>query len=100
MPYIKQERRPLFEVAIQKVLDELGHVITSEGKDDYDENLAKGDLNYIIYSIIKRHIEVRGMKYHRLNDFVGGVMSCCQMELYRKLAAPYEDDCIKRNGDV
>jgi hypothetical protein len=93
MPYIKQEKREDYEQEIQKIVKKL---VNSD--DGY--NSAKGELNYIIYSIVLRYLDEKGMRYHRINDFVGGVLSCCQQELYRRLAAPYEDEAIKKNGDV
>ena len=48
MPYIEEERRPFFEEAIQSVVNQLG------GKDvNYNHDAAKGELNYVIYSVIK-----------------------------------------------
>ena len=29
-----------------------------------------------------------------------GVLECAKLELYRRVAAPYEDDKIDENGDV
>jgi hypothetical protein len=37
--------------------------------------------------------------YAEINEVVG-VLECCKLELYRRLAAPYEDTKIKENGDV
>jgi hypothetical protein len=64
------------------------------------DNDAKGHLNYIVYSIIKRYLLASGMKYFRAQDFIGGVLTCCQLECYRRLLSPYEDQAIERHGDV
>ena len=66
---------------------------------DRAEDLAKGDLNYVIASIIWRYLKKSGIRYHRLNDFIGGVLSECQAELRRRITAPYEDKAQKTNGD-
>ena len=29
-----------------------------------------------------------------------GVLECCKLEFYRRVAAPYEDIKIEENGDV
>jgi hypothetical protein len=101
MPYITAQRRERFEDSIKSIIDSLGHpdatVTTSQADKD---NAAKGDLNYVIFSIIKRYIEQNGMRYHRLQDFVNGTLGACQMEAYRRLVVPYEDEAIARNGDV
>jgi hypothetical protein len=91
MPYIKQEDRKKYDDNIASIVE----VLLST-----DEDSAKGELNYIIYSIIKKYIISKGERYFRYNDFVGGVLSCCQMELYRRLVEPYEDKAKDKNGDV
>jgi hypothetical protein len=102
MPYIERSRRDMFNTEIQSIVDRLGFVKQNETgyDDDYDENKAKGDLNYVIYSIVKKYIDQHGLRYHRINDFIGGVLTCCQLELYDKIARPFEDEAIQRNGDV
>lgn len=35
-----------------------------------------------------------------LMDAITGVVRCCQMELYRRVAVPYEEKKIVENGDV
>lgn len=90
MPYIKQVERPNLENEIQSIVDKLLAL---------DENDAKGTLNYTFYSILKRYVTARGLKYYRLNDLMG-VMECCKLEFYRKVIAFYENSCIEKNGDV
>ena len=97
MPYIKKERRLLFEDAINAVvlqLGDTGHILT------FDGDKAKGELNYVIFTIIKRYLDKNGMTYARAQDMIGGVLSCCQMELYRKLLAPYEQKAEETNGSI
>ena len=91
MPYIPQADRPQYEQAINDVVAKLAQ---------RDDNDAKGHLNYVIYSIIQRYLAARGLRYSRAQDFIGGVLTCCQMELYRRLLGPYEDQAREKNGDV
>lgn len=91
MPYIPPADRPQYEEAIDAVVAALLKL---------DDNDAKGHLNYVVYSIIKRYLDARGMRYFRAQDFIGGVLTCCQLELYRRLLGPYEDKAIEKNGDV
>src|SRR5688500_4563633 len=103
MPYIKKERRPLFDQAVDVIVENLGRTdgpVTGVWPPVIDENQAKGDLNYVISSIVKRYIDIHGIKYHRINDFSGGVLSCVQMELYRRIASDYENLAIQKNGDI
>lgn len=58
-----------------------------------------GELNYVLSRAIKQYIEYHGLRYRTLNDIVG-VLAALSMEVYRRLAAPYEDDRLHLNGDV
>lgn len=91
MPYIAPELRPQYEQAIETIVQRLCQT---------DENDAKGQLNYVVYSVIQRYLAAKGMRYFRAQDFIGGVLTCCQLELYRRLLGPYEDQAIAKNGDV
>lgn len=82
MPYIKQNIRANFD-------DHLKLLIT----------LSPGDLNYIITKIIDNYLGNSGVSYTSINACIG-VLECAKQELYRRIAAPYEDIKIKENGDV
>lgn len=58
-----------------------------------------GDLNYVFSDIIDGYLERKGLRYEHVNAIVGA-LECCKMELYRRIAAPYENQKIKENGDV
>lgn len=59
-----------------------------------------GELNFLITEIILEYLfRENGPRYQDYNDAIG-VLSAASMELYRRGAAPYEDDKIKENGDV
>ncbi len=83
MPYIVQKQRELFEDEIVEM----------------PFPTCAGDLNYIITRLCLKYLEAHGTNYQKINDVVG-VLSCAQMEFYRKLAAPYEEGKISTNGDV
>lgn len=80
MPYIKQERR--YEI------DELGVPPDNAG-----------ELNYLFTTIGLRYLSHKGIKYQHLNDIVGALEGA-KLELYRRVAGPYEDTKIEENGDV
>lgn len=80
MPYIKQERRKQFE---------LGEAFPNDA----------GELNYAITLMIKGYLGKKGLSYSNLNEVIGA-LECAKMELYRRVAVPYEDKKIKENGDV
>jgi hypothetical protein len=97
MPYIKNEERGKYEVSIDEIVSSLGW--SQVNGNDFDENRVKGELNYVIYSIIKRYIDREGLKYFRAQDLIG-TLECCKQELYRRILAPYEDIKIEECGDV
>ena len=59
-----------------------------------------GELNYAITRLIDAYLKFcGGVRYKHINEAVG-VLECAKLELYRRIAAPYEDTKIKENGDV
>jgi len=58
-----------------------------------------GQLNYLVSSICDIYIQEHGKTYATLNEVIGA-LECAKLELYRRVAAPYEDEKIKENGDV
>lgn len=59
-----------------------------------------GELNYAITRLVDAYLTRKGgIRYAHLNEVVG-VMECAKLELYRRLAAPYEDRKIAESGDV
>jgi hypothetical protein len=86
VPYITQEdRRQKFSTgwAIEKVAAGVH---------------TPGDLNYAISSICDECLQGQ-VSYTKINEIVG-VLECVKMELYRRVAAPYEDKKMVENGDV
>jgi len=80
VPYIKKERR-------EEILG------GSRPRD-------AGELNFAITVLVDNYLQDwGGTKYSNLNEVVGA-MECAKMELYRRIAAPYEDKKIKEAGDV
>lgn len=91
MPYIPQDDRMRYDADINSIIENLC---------SREEDEVKGHLNYIIFSIIKGYLDEKGMKYSRAQDLIGGVLTCCQMELYLRLLSPYEKQARERNGDI
>lgn len=86
MPYIKQEARKDLDNQINILGYTIGNV---------------GELNYVITRIVAQYLDLQSLTLHYkdLNEVIG-VLECAKQELYRRLAAPYEDEKIKENGDV
>lgn len=63
-----------------------------------------GELNYAVTRLIDEYLERAAerdgrLRYAHLNEAVG-VLECAKLELYRRIAAPYEDRKMDENGDV
>jgi len=58
-----------------------------------------GELNYVISTLIDEYLQEYGKNYTNINEVIG-VLECAKLELYRRVAAPYEDEKIEQNGDV
>jgi len=90
MPYIESNQRHLYEKHIHGIVEQLA------ARDEQD---VPGHLNYVIFTIVYRFLRRKGVRYHRLNYLLGAIQ-CCWAEIYRRLAGPYEDKAIAKNGDV
>lgn len=86
MPYIKPKDRELYD----NMVLELGKAIADLGN--------AGELNYCITQICHRYIH-SALSYATINEVIG-VLECAKLELYRMIAAPYEDNKIADNGYV
>ena len=87
MPYIPHDER--------KELDDLAGALTTHLRNGN----FRGRLNYFISSVAQGLVEANGVSYSFLNDFIG-VLECVKLELYRRVATPYEDEKMGQNGDV
>ena len=85
IPYIKPVDRVKFDSAIEKLQSQ--------------ELTSEGELNYILTRVCHLYLEEWGWYYRSINSIVGA-LECCKLELYRRIAAPYEDNKIQENGDV
>lgn len=84
MPYIAQERRAVFDAH----LDAIGKQLESGG-----------EINYCVYRLCLAFLKRKGMSYTTsMTPF--SALGAAQMELYRRVVAPYEDAKIAENGDV
>ena len=87
MPYIKTDKRPVYNDDIEKIVSKLKEQPLTE---------VDGDLNYIVTSIFKKFYSPRYFNYNRAI----GVLESIKLEFYRRVVAPYEDIKIAENGDV
>ena len=60
---------------------------------------SAGELNYEITKLLVGYVKHKGLCYQTINDILGA-LSGASAEFYRRVAGPYEDKAIARNGDV
>lgn len=91
MPYIPQLNRTKYNIPA----DLLSELVSNE----YIAHLPAGDINYIVTRILHGVLLSCGTSYNNINSLIG-VLECCKLELYRKIAAPYEEEKEEQNGSV
>jgi|TARA_R110001583_G_scaffold193721_2_gene362819 hypothetical protein len=90
MPYIAEEKRMMLEHALATLA---AGIIVEDPKEQ------AGVLNYCITSLLNEVLKTNGLKYRNINELIG-VLECAKLELYRRVASPYEDVKKDSNGDV
>tara|TARA_R110000824_G_scaffold5793_7_gene26660 strand:+ start:8168 stop:8449 length:282 start_codon:yes stop_codon:yes gene_type:complete len=88
MPYIEKKDRLTLDYSIESLAIRIS---------TYDE--IAGRFNYSISRMIDIILGQRGLNYANVNEIVGA-LECIKLELYRRIASPYEDKKIEENGDV
>ena len=81
--------------------------VTSEARtrlEHGDHPDGAGELNYAVTRVVDTFLARLARRdgrtrYAHLNEAIG-VLECAKLELYRRVAAPYEDEKIAENGDV
>ena len=84
MPYILQSRRDLLDPAINDLGDFMQDV---------------GDLNYCITRLTLHLLMRQGLSYDSINNTLGTAQLAFN-EMYRRVAADYEDFKLRENGDL
>lgn len=82
MPYITQQRREEMDAGSLAIYD-----------------LTPGDLNYLITTMFDEWLAANGLHYTNINTALG-VLEAVKLELYRRIAAPFENEKMAQNGDV
>lgn len=80
MPYIAAEDREALDPTSQR------------------EAMTPGELNFQLTSLVDGYL-AGNLDYQAVNDVVGA-LECAKLEVYRRIAAPYEDVKLSLNGDV
>jgi len=86
MPYIKQDDRAKYSEITNKICD-------------LKEIETKGDLEYLVFVLMKKFMSTREKRYSTLHEVVYAVMHCAD-EYRRRYLDKREDEARETNGDV
>ena len=90
MPYIPADKRTILDDSLASLA---AKVIVEDSRNQ------AGVLNYCITALFNEVLKTKGVNYRNINELIG-VLECAKLELYRRVASPYEDEKIQSNGDV
>ena len=83
MPYIEEKNR----IPYNKMIDLLPEIKT------------KGDLEYIVFSVMQKFMKTRAFRYSTLHDCVYAVQHCAD-EFGRRFLDKRENEAREKNGDI
>lgn len=86
MPYINEERRIVYKNAFPDI----------HSKTPIDN---KGDLEYLVFKLMKKYMKDKEYRYSDLHDCVYAVQHCAD-EFRRRYLDKREDNAIAKNGDI
>jgi hypothetical protein len=97
MPYVKPEYRSALDPAIRDLADRISEIARSLP----EETAFAGLLNYACTSLAVELVHARfGRLRYGVIATVTGVFKNVADEFYRRVAVPYEDLQIEKNGDL
>jgi len=100
MPYIPQKDRPRLDPLIDKLAEELKKIGDEYNKKEGGKNPTAyaGLLNYAV-SRLAAKFALSTLRYWTI-ALLTGVLENIKQEFYRRVASPYEDKQVLKNGDV
>jgi hypothetical protein len=86
MPYINENQRKRY-TAIKEAVDNLSKIET------------KGDLEYLVFMLMKKYMSNRDYRYSTLHDCTYAVQHCSD-EFRRRFLDKRENEARESNGDI
>lgn len=83
MPYIAPKDRHVLDQAVNRL----------------PEKMKVGEVNYTVSRLCDMYLSDHGLSYTNVNNLIGA-LECIKLELYRRIAEPYEDEKMAENGDT
>jgi tRNA G26 N,N-dimethylase Trm1 len=91
MPYVDQATRDCVDALLGELCTDINSVT--------GEDTIEGMMNYVITSLLNRCMIGDEPRYKKINRAMG-VLECVKQEFYRRLAIPYENGAVAKNGDM
>jgi len=98
MPYISQQQRAVIDPATDGLAEAIKKATIKRGT-AFRPVLPDGAMNYAMTRLVMKLLLPAKPNYALLERAVG-LLDCVKLELYRKVAAPYEDEKESENGEV
>ena len=86
MPYINQNDRAKYDIIMRAIK-------SSNGIE------TKGDLEYLVFALMKKFMSTRDFRYSTLHDCVYAIQHCSD-EFRRRYLDKREDEARESNGDI
>ncbi|MBI4272829.1 hypothetical protein HY621_03180 [Candidatus Uhrbacteria bacterium] len=97
MPYTAISKRK----ELDPLIDQLATKIVQQGKASGDEKAFAGMINYTCTRLTAQVLRLQfGAIRYWMVALIVGVFHNIADEFYRRIGVPYEDEQIKKNGDV
>lgn len=87
MPYINEERRIVYKNSFKDIHDDSKRIDT------------KGDLEYLVFKLMKKYMIDKDYRYSTLHDVVYAVQHCAD-EFRRRFLDKRENEAREQNGDI
>jgi len=91
MPYIHPDQRELINGHVDELAWHVRAIANTHAK-------RSGLINYVVTRLLLSTV-LPEVSYKNL-VLATGILETCKLEMYRRLAAPYEDAKAEENGDV
>lgn len=85
MPYIDENQRKKYS-GIKSAIEKL-------------QIETKGDLEYLVFSLMKQYMSTREQRYSTLHDCTYAIMHCAD-EFRRRFLDKRENEAMDKNGDI
>lgn len=92
MPYVSEDTRYIVDRDINELVQRIRDIVP--------EDKRGGACNYAVSTLLLKALKPNGGWNYRALAEVHSVLDCASKEIYRRLTSSYEDNAIRKNGDI